>query len=793
MTHKQVETAAPRSGKKALSRAVASALLAGSVSSPLQAQMLEEVVVTATKRSESVMDVPLAITAISGNVMREANLDDIKDLISFSPGVTGNSRDSFIDYVSVRGILTNDFGIGGDPSVGLYKNNLYQGRNGAAVTSIYDIERAEVLRGPQGFLFGRGAIAGAMSIYTTKPDFDGVHGYFETEVGERNLFVAEGGINIPVSDSLAFRLAGYHSEEEGYVENLFDGKDYIFHDKDAVRLTGLFESGALSASLMLEYETRDQSGSIYDATGTGEGYAYLTDIYGDLGFPTDDNVVNSDMSLGNRDGGDIYSVGLQIDYEMEWATFTSITGYRNHDFDYAEDFDAVPLIINSYAQDQEGDYFEQELRLVSNGDGPLSWYAGASYYDEDIEAEFSQEMSEDFWCSAYWAYYETSCPDLFAYYQEYAAYYPDGEYVQYFLDYFGTVDWMGSASGNMLDRNRAHGKYKGYAVYVDLSYEFSPQWDATIGVRYTRDEKDFSNLVLPSNSPVLGTRAALGFTTPEGAVSDSQSWDEFTPRAILNFRPNDDHLIFASVTSGYKSGGFNSFGLSPEIEYGFTEAVPGEYKPASFDPETSISYELGYKGTLFEGGTQVSANVFYYEYEDLQSNYYEGALFFVENVGEVEAFGVEATLAQSLGDYFDFNMGFAWFDSEANDLQPICGGSDVCEGRGLYWAPEWSGFATLNATFPLGDGELFGFASYNFQTEQSGGFEPGSIKVDGWGEAQISAGYRWDDFAVSAYVDNLTDEFYYDGGANGDSIYPAHRFGPSRPRTYGLKISMNTD
>ncbi|MFV8818572.1 TonB-dependent receptor [Haliea sp. E17] len=789
---KERNSIAPLGGRKRLSMAVASAVFAGSVAAPLQAQMLEEVMVTATKRSESVMDVPLAITAISGSVMQDANLDDIKDLIAYSPGVTGNSKDSFIDYVSVRGILTNDFGIGGDPSVGMYKNNLYQGRNGAVVTSLYDIERAEVLRGPQGFLFGRGAISGAMSIYTVRPDFDGVHGYAEVDAGERGHLVTEGAINIPVGDSLAFRLSAYHSEEDGYVKNLFDGKDYIEHDKDAVRLSALFETGDLSVNFMAEYENRDQSGSIYAASGDGEGYDYLVDIYGDLGFPTPDNVINSDMSLGNRDGGEIYSYGLQIDYDMDFATFTSITGYRDHDFDYAEDFDGLPLTINSYAQDQTGEYFEQELRLVSNSDGPLNWYAGASYYKEDIEATFSQAMSEDFFCSAYYAYYETTCADLFAYYKDYAAYYPDGEYVQYFLDYFGTFDWEGSANGEMIDRNHARGKYEGYAAYLDVGYDFNESWDASVGVRYTYDKKDFSNLVLPSNSPVLGNRAALGFSTPEGPLKASDSWDEFTPRVILNYHPNEDMLLFGSVTWGYKSGGFNTFGLTPPAEYGVTEATPDAYKPAGFDPETSVSYEIGYKGSLGDS-TRITANAFYYEYEDLQASYYEGALFYAKNVGQVDGWGFEGTLSQGLGDYFDFNAGIAWFDSEGKEVQLICGGLDVCEGQAIPWAPEWSGFATLGAHVPFFDGEVFGLLAFTFQTEQYGGWEPDSLEIDGYEELQLSAGYRGDVWSITGYVDNLTDEFYYDQGTNGDSVFPAHFIGPARPRTVGIKIRMSTD
>lgn len=778
-----------RTSRKKLAAAV-SVVMASTLPAAAMGQVLEEVIVTATKRSESVMNVPLAITAVPGRLIREANLADIKDLITYSPGVTGNSQDSFIDFVSVRGILTNDFGIGGDPSIGLYKNGLYQGRNGAAVTSLYDIERAEVLRGPQGFLFGRGAISGAMNIHTTRPSLDGVNGYAEVDVGERDRLAAEGAVNVPVNDELAFRLALFHSRQDGYVDNAFPGRDdkYIEHNKDGVRFSTLFETDKLSVNLMLEYENRNLSGSIYVPSGKGEGYENLTDIFGDLGSPAGDFDINADMSLGNRDNGEIYSSGLQVDYDLGFATFTSLTGYRDHTFDYAEDFDGLPIVLNSYAQDQEGDYFEQELRLVSDSDGPLNWYAGVSYYKEDVEATFEQEMAEDVWCSVYFAYEDTTCSDLFAYYKDYAAYAPDGEYVQYFFDYFGTFDWQGSPSGIMNDSNRAHGKYEGYAAYLDLGYEFNERWDVSLGVRYTYDEKDFSNLVYPSQSPVLGNRAALGFDTPEGALSDKQDWDEFTPRLIINYRPNVDTLLFGSVTAGYKSGGFNTFGTTPPTEFGFTEATPDEYKPASFEPETSTSYELGYKGTLFDGGTQVTANAFYYQYKDLQATYYDGALFVADNVGEVDGWGFEGSVVQALGAYFSLNVGFAWFDSEATELEKLCGGTTDCEGQAIPWAPEYSGHAVITGDYPIASGEIFGLLGYHFQTEQYGGWEPDSYEIDGWGELNMSIGYRVDNWSVSAYVENATDEYYFDGGGNGDAVFPEYAFGPNQPRTFGARL-----
>ena len=185
--------------------------MASALAAPAWSQTLEEVIVTATKRSESVQDVPLAITALSGEFINKVNLTDVKDLVSFTPGVSGNSQDSFIDAISVRGIRTQDFGIGLDPSSAFFKNDLYEGRNGSAVTTLYDLDRAEVLRGPQGFLFGRNSIGGAFSVHTRRAEIGSSDGYIEAEAGERGIGGVEGAINIPLGDNFAMRLAGFYS------------------------------------------------------------------------------------------------------------------------------------------------------------------------------------------------------------------------------------------------------------------------------------------------------------------------------------------------------------------------------------------------------------------------------------------------------------------------------------------------------------------------------------------------------------------------------------------------------
>lgn len=796
--------------RTAVAQAISAALLAGVASGPLLAQdlVIEEVIVTATKRAESVMDVPLAITAMSGEAIREVNLNDVKDLITFTPGITGNSKDSFLDFVSVRGIRTIDFGNGGDPSVSLYKNGLYQGRTGSAVSSLYDIERAEVLRGPQGFLFGRNSVSGAINVITAKPNVDQTEGYAEVDIGERGVFVFEGAVNLPVSDTVAFRLAGYHAEEDGYVKNIAGGPDLIGYEKDAIRATGRYQTDRLTVDLMLDYEDRSQTGTVYRATGEGNAFTFHhTRLNGGVPVevPASGRDVNNDTSLPPVDNAEIFHVGLQIDYDMDWATFTSLTGYKDHDYLYIEDYDASPFVLFNYGQDQTGDYFEQEFRLTSDSDSPLSWYAGASFYKEDIDTTFLGQQEEDVYCVGYW--YNT-CQDMFDYYNYLDTYYGNTYYCDYLLSYyFQACTWTPSPDGLINDRNRVVGKYQGYSTYVDLSYEFNDSFNVSVGVRYSYDEKQFSQEVLPDpGNSQLAYKVQTGFSTPGGALSDKQDWSKTTWRVVANWQATNNSLIFGSITTGYKPGGFGSFNIEPgcdaDVPFGLCVADNAVDKPGDFGPETVTSYELGYKGTLLDGRMQLSLNGFFYDYEDLQAIFGLGPRTIVDNVGQVDGTGVEFDTVFALTDSFQLRVGGSWFDSEASNVQAFCGegeevtgNPDVCEGNSIPWAPEWTAFAILNANIPAGNGEIFGNLAWSWEEDYRGDWPDPSIvyqKIDALNQTDIAIGYRTDHWRISGYVENLFDEVWYDGNypdvQNSVNIYVQHAFGPSRPRTAGIRI-----
>lgn len=829
-TRKLYDTELGKPRPTAVAQAVSVALIASIAPGPLfaQDQLLDEVIVTATKRAESVMDVPLAITALSGEAIREANLNDTKDLIAFTPGISGNSKDSFIDFVSVRGIRTIDFGNGGDPSVGFYKNGLYEGRTGAAVSSLYDVERAEVLRGPQGFLFARNSVAGAFNIITAKADLEERGGYVELDAGERGVLVFEGAVNIPTSDNFALRLSGYHSEEDGYVKNLAGGPDLIEHDKSAFRLSARYQTDKTTVDFFAEVENRDQTGSVYRQTGEGRAFdIHQTNINGGVPIEvsSDGRTVNNDNFLQPIDDAEIFAVGLEIEHDLGWGTFTSLTGFKDHDYAYVEDYDGSPLNLFTYGQDQKGDYFEQEFRLTSNSDGPLNWYAGVSFYKEDLDTTFLGQMAEDAYCVGYWGYYAnyyypgsyTTCESVVDYYN-YLGPPDDDAYNAYYAYYYlGAAGVLGdaayvftpSADGLMIDRNRVIGKYQGYSAYLDLSYEFSETFDVSVGLRYSYDEKEFSQEVLEDPGGTgMPYRVQTGFSTPGGPLTDKLDWDEVTYRLVGNWHVGDDSLVYASASTGYKPGGFGSFTIQgpscdADTPWGFCVADSAVDTPDDFGPETVTSYEVGYKGTANEGRTQISTSVFFYDYEDMQAIFTEGLRVIVDNVGQVDGTGVEVEIATALSDNVTLRLGMSWFDSEATNVQVFCGAGEelvgdagACEGNSIPWAPEWTAFAVLNANFPTANGEVFGNLSWSWEEDYRGDWPDKNIifqRIASLNQTDFQVGYRTESWRVSAYVENVFDNIWYDGNYADDpsffNIYSEHAFGPSRPRTAGVRFS----
>ncbi len=756
-----------------LAGASMSAMLASSniVVAQEKGAVIEEILVTAQKRSQSVQDVPIAMSAFDQVFTKRVNLDDVKDLVKFAPGFSGDTKDSFIDYINVRGISTNDFGIGGDPSVGFFKNGFYQGRNGAVVSSLFDLDRAEVLRGPQGFLFGRNAISGAISFHTARPDFDAQSGYIDAGIGERGILEGEAAINLPVSENFAVRVAGYTSHENGYItNNSMPAADKIGgHDKTAGRITAALRGDNWDATLTGEYEDREGSGSTYRAIADPDVTPYLSEVLGFNVIPgADPRSIDADAPFGIYDNGEIFSITAEINVDLGAATLTSLTGYKDHNYQYAEDFDGTAAGFNAYGQDQTGNYFEQELRLVSQTDGPLSWYAGVSYYKENIDTDFKSHSNEDLMCGVYYyAYYGTSnCSELWSYWE-----YPE----------------FTASPGGLREDNQVRGNYHGWGAYVDMTYAVNDKFDIGFGIRYTKDTKDFAINVLPVDSE-LGPRWLFGFTT-NGFVSTKKSWDDFTPRVIARYRPNDDMMLYASVTKGYKSGGFGSFGI---VDNGFDDdlmALPGA-TPNSFDPETVWSYEIGVKGNTSDNRLRYDINAYHYKYSDLQLTYWDTGSK-VGNVGKVKAYGVEGSLQAVVSDNLDLILSGSYNSNEITGANLIAEGSD---GNRLANSPAFKASGLLSYHYPINNnGEINASAEFATQSSTFGGIENSDIaKLGSWTDVSMRLGYESNDnWKITAYVENVFDKVYFDASAELSDYFPAHNFGVSRPRTFGLRFSYH--
>lgn len=735
-----------------------------------QSQEIEVIKVSIQNRPESIQEVPIAITALTGDFIQDMNLDNIKDLSRYTPGLTGNSQGSFTDVLQIRGIYTTDFGVGGDPSIGFFKNGHYQGRSGAMVTSLFDIERAEVARGSQGFLIGRNSIAGAINIFTVRPSLDSQDAYVNIDIAQGNRQNIEAASNFAISSSVAARLAVYSANQNGYIEDVFDPTrpDLFGHNKKAARLSLMWQQDNIEVNFVTEFEDHKHSGMAYRAIPVGNSWETLVDLF-DISLAGDARDIDSDLSLGEQDDGQIVNLGLHIDYELPWATLSFLASYQDHDWSYAEDYDGTPLTIASYSQNQQGNYFDQEVRLVSKKTSRFTWFVGASAYKESIEALFVQHADEELMC-IYEGY--DDCSEYFEDYDE--VFIPD--------------------PNGLMESNLVVGENSGYAVYFDINYAFTSKIDASFGARYSYDVKDFSNNVFDVQSS-LGPFYAIGYTT-DGFVSDKKSWSDLAPRALLRYQPNQNWMIFTSVTSGYKSGGFGSFAVSPEPEFGDIELSSFDYRPAAFAPEQVISYEIGSKHTLNGGRTRFDLNAYYFDYEDLQVVVDgPGGGIMVDNIGEVTGWGLEASLALILGENWELFLSGAWANSEMMNVQALCNDGDSCEGNKLPDLPEYSFGMVLQGNFPAKEGEWISSLEAFGQSKTFGGFSRNQDFInDSWEEIALRGGYRSNSgWELLLYIENVFDTLYFDGTIEDEGILPGTTYGPSRPRTLGLSLNIDFD
>ena len=689
---------------------------------------LEEVIVTAQKRAQSIQDVPISITAFSGNFLEENGIQTIEDVSRMTPNFSSNTgAQTSNNRIIIRGI-----GAAGnnaiEPSVGVFIDSVYYPRPGSVIGLLVDIQSFEVLRGPQGTLFGRNTVAGALNITTRNPHHES-EGMIELGLGDEDLFEVGGMFNGALTDSVAGRIAFKYADRDGYGENAYNGEDFGARDDLVVRGKMLFDfSEKLSLLVTADYSKINGEGTaieVLNSTNTPEFEATTTALYGSS--PATKDSYDWKINQAHRDELEDEQKGLSFDFNYEFGNglaLRSISAYREWDATNANQDISVPAIIFPGTTDYQTDTWSQEFHLMSPGGETVDWLAGLYYYQEDYDIDEARDAGESL-----------CVPTIAA----------------NFGDALGAACLAGQQEDAIL--TTFNQELESIAVFGQATWNINDSWNTTLGLRWTDDQKDgdFDNQVF---NPIL--RAFRAEETNLGMERDDSKTTGF---ANVNWYVTEDIMLFATWSSGYKSGGFNSQG---------TEEVLGERR--IFDPEETTNYELGVNSTLLDGSMTANVTLFRTDLDDFQDRGFDGLSFVVVNAGELRQQGVEADINWTPIEPLRIVAGIGYLDSEYRDFEgapPLPGGeAQDLTGERRNFSPEWQTSLVADWTQAFGNGmEWFVGGSWSWVDEQNVGTSsnnnPQTVQ-DSYSLLNANVGLRsasgnWD---VTLFGYNLTDEDY---------------------------------
>ena len=664
--------------------------------------VLEEVIVTAQKREQSLQEVPLTVNAFTGDFVEENGVVDIRDIEGLTPNLSIKSRGETEATVFIRGIGSLAPGIGADPAVGIYIDGMTASRGTNATAAFFDVERIEVVKGPQGTLFGRNASAGAISIITNKPDLEGtsgrVMGGFGNEGQLRGQFVGNWALN----DAWAVRIGGNHVSRDGLIDNELTGQDLLDQNSNQVRasLLGLIGDN-WETTLMFEAINAKNNDAIFTDADA------FADTVRQNPAPRKQELDSTRLLWTN-----IWGLGSDMD-------LTSITGYYDHDVWVTPvDADEIEFDIATFIEPQTNTTFSQELRL--NGSvGSVDWFLGGSYLTEELGFETDLRYEEGIVLDLLAGLGELCLdPEL-----------PECTYQS--ETPFGEND------------------VTSYALYGDFTWSITDSFRLTVGGRYTRDEKDmfYAN---PPTDGILGVVDGQIFgPITDGPVFASDSWSNFDPRLAIDWDLGESTTLFASFAQGYKSGGINRQ---------VNTFLPEMQMLNTFDEEVVKSYEIGTKSRFMDGRASLNASLFFNDYEDFQLETFANLLPEVFNVGDVESKGLELEGRFLVTQNFELAGTYAYLDStiDSSDFEPGLVGNDTPH------SPEHSASAQAHWYIDSGIGEwkLSGIWTYsdNYWFDIQNSLEQPSYQVLDLRASLTGQNGNWQ---IAGFVDNAADEEYF--------------------------------
>ena len=716
---------------------------------------IEEIVVTARRTEETLQNVPVAVTALTAADLEKRNVVDINDIGRYTPNtyVTRSPQGGSDANFAIRGIRQDDFIVSADPAVGIYVDGVYLGRTVGSGLDALDLARVEVLRGPQGTLFGRNTIAGAVSLVTQKPSHE-TQGRIEGTVGSRDLYRVRGSVTGSiVPDILAARAAISYTSQDGPGESVyFPGQTAGDVDDLAGRVAFLLTPGD-DLEVYLTADATQGRGTTRHTINRGASLTAapfpffgppLRTLPADINNDRSNDLYRDFRSVNPINDSDIYGTALTITYQVtDSIEVKSISAYRDLEATTGQDYDATGYRAFDQVATTEQNQFSQEFQLNGTAlDGRVTFATGLYYFTED----FSQLLPMN-------------------------------------------VRQLGPRLDTRVFTNRQarEGTNESYAAYGQATVDITRQLSATLGIRYSLDDKELTlndafvnNLGFPITLPFppfpVLFQQGVNTTLPRTTVdSKFPSW---TPRLGLEYQATDDVLVYGHWSKGFKSGGFN----------GRPQGSASAIQP--FDPEEVDSFEVGLKSRLLEDRLQANIAVFYMDYQNIQSVIQQAGTFTITNAA-AEIQGFEAELIARPVDALTLTAGIGYTDSEYTDV-PV--GLPYRSGNVLPLAPEWTVNAAAEyvvALDAMGDVSLRGewvytgdqyFQATNFPAELQEGYSLFNFRVT-WTNADGN-------LSVAGYVQNAFEEEYFTFGQDASA-----GFGPSYvfvgdPREWGLTLTV---
>jgi iron complex outermembrane receptor protein len=695
----------------------------------------QEIVVTARRRNELLLNVPVAVTAYSGEQLDRQGALDLTDIADTTPNVTlevsRGTNSTLTPFI--RGIGQQDPVAGFEQGVGLYLDDVYLNRPQAAVLDIYDVERIEVLRGPQGTLYGRNTIGGAIKYVTRRIPTDGAHAMVRTNVGTHGQFDAIAQVSAPLTPGLRVGAAIARLSNTGFGRNLTTGQRNYNKDIWAARGTIEFEPAP-------DVFFRLSGDYTWDDSNPRGGHRLIANLRtGELPLG---NVFDTEGSL-NDPTQRVRSGGVALHGEIglnDWLKLRTITAYRKDRSDTPIDFDATPEVDLDVPAIYKNHQFSQEFQLVAEKDR-LHGVAGLYYLKANAFDIFDVRLY-------------TLLPGLTA-----------------------------ATSGDV--------DTKTWAAFADFSYDLSPQWSASLGGRFTNDHRHarvIRQTLVGGGSPELGGSNGFGVGTVIATTSNftgSRTDKAFTPRASINFKPNQNNNFYISYSRGFKGGGFDPRAQSTSAPSQDPSVV---FDYMAFDPEKVDSYELGWKASLFNRRLQFATAIFDAEYKDVQVPGSEGCIDstgrtsfcgVTTNAGKARFRGVEVEtnwrVAQDFatpGDRLNFAGTLGYLD--AKYLQFITniagiGPVDVANDREIQNTPKWTLSGSVDYQTPLAGGRLDANTTLSYRSK-SQQFELASPMLDQGGFALWDANIVWrsagNRYEIGLHGKNLANRKYIVAGYN---------------------------